>query len=864
VVKVYKLFLILVLSIIYSNLSADGFTPVRSDLPPEMVDTIVPAATDVSNVEAEMLAVDRLLQEEGLAPITNTSADLVEVESAVPQGDTTVLTSSEVTQEEAQQEAQRREAARLLAEERARTAELTAANTQAAENASGEEAQCLRDKQNLISHQRRVFDLKTPRGASLIELLKKQDDLKARIATYQALYDIWKQYQNFLDENDSLVANQQINTPASAQAALASLSELESFLDKNQEPVERYHVVSEVLLSLPNRDELKAIQGGQEKLNYIKRKIQARCSDSANSHLYICGINPETDIQLEAQITRNPRNRAEFINKFVNTMVQIDGADFVWNTDFSTLFVDDPNHTNQTGDVQFAGTLKAMIQKAKEHCRENILLGDSNEVTCLTTPLNQVMGNSPSEAETKVIERLQTLHPEGGAINNVADLSSSYLEMAKKTKNFHEEMSGGTINEIGSLTENIDGLRERFQTAEAALTTPGALTGIRQKFKDLTAEKILNLGRTLNHGEFRTNQEVYKKYLEGHENLLTRPGSLNLGREGNENKADFANRLVRDILCQNSSSGTACPIDQDIFSLTSNNGQEDLALNQDNIMEIFNRLTSTIGGRDQLKEMLGEGKEQGLKDELAQIQADIATIKNGRDYQELNGFKEFIWDQVRASCLSGSGNEVTTHVGTSCLIAPGIQSGLNDFLQVGSELLSFNDREEDRKNLNQVYDSCLRIHSEERDRYDREYSNTNICPTVFNERQRVDRQNIVRAESIRRGPARHDPNIIYKYDRDGKVVDRHVPSSNLAIFLPQLAYTANEQMPFYFIQRPGMNMAIDSWRTAGFQQKTTNAYWASVNQSFINSTVCGQFSCFFNNTMLETASPTFGNSGFNF
>lgn len=781
-----------------------------------------------------------------------------EVETTLPPQETTIpLESREKTEEELQ--AEMREVERLQALERAqqqRTAEAQVATIGDADGST-----CLRDRGNLRSHQQRIFNLTSPQGSSLIELLKKQDDLKARIATYQTLFDIWKQYQNFLNENDQLV-NAQV--PQGAKAALKSLNDLEGFLDRNQAPVERYHVVSEVLLSLPNRDELRNIRGDQEKLNYIKRKIQERCADSANSHLYICGINPETDINLEAQITRNPNNRAEFVNKFVNTLVKLDQPEIISaiTDDFSSLFVDDPQHTNLTGDVQFAGTLKTMIQKAKNHCRENILLGDSNDVNCLSAPLNQAMGNGLSAAETSVIERLQTLHPEGGAINNVADLSSSYLEMAKKTKDFHEEATGGTINRIGQLTQNINQLRQNFESAEAVLTSPGTMTSLRESFKDLTAQKILNLGRVLNHGEFRSNQELYKNYLEGHENLLSAPGRLNLSRDGGENQAQFANRLVRDILCQNQSSGASCPINQDIFSQSG----EDISLNQDNIIDLFNRLTSTTGGIDQLRNILGEEQEQGLKDEFERVQAEIAAIKNGRDYQELTSFKDFIWNQVRTSCLSGSENEVLHHTGSSCLIAPGVETGLNDFLQVGSELLSFSERNENKNTIFNLNDSCVRIHAEDRERYDREYSLTGICPRIFEERQREERQNIERAEAARRGPSsrRHDPNIIYEYDSQGRVVDRHVPNSNLAIFLPQLAYTVNEQLPFYFVQRPGMNMAIESWRQQGFQQKTYQAYMDSVNQSIMNRTVCGDFGCYFNSPMLQTASPTFGNSGFNF
>jgi hypothetical protein len=82
--------------------------------------------------------------------------------------------------------------------------------------------------------------------------------------------------------------------------------------------------------------------------------------------------------------------------------------------------------------------------------------------------------------------------------------------------------------------------------------------------------------------------------------------------------------------------------------------------------------------------------------------------------------------------------------------------------------------------------------------------------------------------------------------------------------LPQAAYTVNEQLPFYFVQRPGMNMAIENWRQMGFQQKTAQAYWDAQRQSWLNNTTCGAFGCYYNSTMLEGASPTFGNFGFSF
>ncbi len=684
-------------------------------------------------------------------------------------------------------------------------------DVQGNKNFSDKQQECLCSKEELEVHQRDIFAIKADNGASLLELLKMRDQIHAELSMTSALTNILSKYDNFLTENEKLVSQKGL------QSNIAGLEKIKNFIKDNKEKVSRYHLVSEVMSTLGSRQELKNKETDQEKIAYIKDSIRNHCANASFSHgLYMCQEDAWENIRLEPSLNQNPRTPGDFLNKLANTMVKLD-SNFDRHS-IPSLFIDmdNPQAKNPTGLNQFADDLTSMIDKSIDACRKKVLLTNEKVENCINTL-------PAGEEATRIVRTLKGMGVQGNLSPDmsVGQITKHYLDIAKRTRAFHEETAGGSVKDFVTLIDQVGDLPRETLLVNDNLENDENVNKIRNEFNGFSKQRLEAMAKHLDSLGSDLNDKLFSQYDESE----PRPFD------------EKFNNLFDEIIGINNSK---------IFK-EDEDGR--LAIDPNKISSVIKKL---IENKDDI-----ERKSRQLNTELIRINQNIAQVKSTQKYQHYNALKDMLWDRVANSCAGlNEANKITIVDGFKCQLNNNGQNALTDLMMINDEIIGYRERQSKQELYRNAANACQSIVQDETQ--NRKYSDLCNEATQKNAEQvRVDTIN-----AYYRNPKNH--NVIYEYDSEGRVVDKYTPKSNLALFLPQAAYTLNEQLPFYFIQRPQMNYAIDQWRFLGKQQKTQQAYWDAWNQSVQNNTACGVFGCFFNTTLLETASPTFGNSGFNF
>ncbi len=718
---------------------------------------------------------------------------------------------------------------------------------------------CQMHKANLINFQEQSFQLKTSSDAneSLLDLLKERDQLTAELAVRQTLMKIWNDYQGFLSENREVA--QGLGNPQGTEQLFRQLDTLQSFVKDNQQPVERYHAMSEVL-NLFGRERLAqmaSLENNEQKFAFAREQIIESCSRARNNtSLYMCSDDIAEQLQYGTNNTETNPNRGQLINQFVNTMVDLDDFDLFSLENFSNAFVDNDDINNPTGDFEFAKYFDTLIEKGKDNCRTQVLVGRDPVENCLSSEIPNL-----TAGEQNVMRRLEIITGKSnGEINNLAQVTQAYSEVALRTRGLHDESTRGTISQLAEIAGSVPNWQQQFESTDQMLADPGRLASYRERFKNVTAGHMLNLGAFLQHGELGHNEAIYRRYADA--SLANREGA-ELGGGANEDSAAMANRVLENIICK--SNTTTCQFSGGVFKME--NGR--LSVDEESVVDIFfGPIQDALGNEESLRASLfGEGREN-IRRQLRDVETKISTIKGQREYERLNAFKNYSWRKVREFCSTnpedGYLRELTTR---ECYLDRSIRTGLNDFLEVGGELLAFSQREERRENLDRLAAYCTEIFEQDRELYNTQFKDTGVCPHIYEDEREENRRNIETTERTRRRERRRaSVNDIIEWNEDGKAVDIYRPKSNLEIALPQVAYTFNEMLPLW-AQRPSFQMQLDSAVRQGQYMKTQQAFYNAQYQSFLNTTTCHGgllISCYSSATVLESAAPTFGNSAFNF
>lgn len=670
--------------------------------------------------------------------------------------------------------------------------------------------ECLCSKEKLEGHQRDIFSLTANNGATLLELLKKRDQYHAELSMTDSLLDIWDKYRNFLTQNEQLVNQKNLNT------SVQGLQKIKEFIQDNKGHVSRYHLVSEVMSTIPNRQDIRNFETDEEKIGFIKDSIRNHCANAQYTQsLYMCQGDAWGEIRLEPVQNQNPSTPGAFLNKLANTIVKLDG-----NMDLNSipsLFVDREEVRNPTGLNQFADDITSLIDKSIEACRQKVLLGEGDTANCINS-------QSAGEEATRIVRTLKGMGVTGNLSPemNVGQITQLYLDVAKRTKAFHEEVAGGSVDRFVDLINQVGSLQNQTLLTNDRLEDSDNVNRIRNEFNRFSETRLEMMADHLNKLGTDVNNSLFSHFD---------------GEESNQPFNQKANTLLNEIL------GVE---DANIFMP---NEEGKLSINPSTVPNLIRKLIEKNGEI--------ERKKRQLQSELRNVNQNIAQVKATKEYQDSNALKDFLWDKVAGSCAQlGGGDTIRVSEASECQLNNNGQGAITDLMMVNDQIIGYRERQSRSELIKNVAGRCRSIVQNE--------VQNQKWGDLCSEATRKSAQQVRReaTNAYYRNSKNHD--VIYSYDSEGRVVDKYTPKSNLALFLPQAAYTINEQLPFYFIQRPAMNMAIDQWRFLGKQQKTQQAYWDAWNQSWQNNSVCGVFGCFYNTTLLETASPTFGNSGFNF
>ncbi len=674
---------------------------------------------------------------------------------------------------------------------------------------------CICGKETLEGHQRDIFNLKdNSTDKSLLELLKERDSIHAKLSITDSLLDIYRKYQGFLGDNDELIGKV-TGENGSFTPSLRNLKAVKNFMSSNADRVSRYNLVSEVMSALQDSSELKSKQSKLEKIQYLQDKIRLTCQNRTHANsLSMCEGDAWESIQLEVSQTSPPTTSGDFLNKLVNTIINLD--DWGDRNSIPSLFVDNDNLRNPTGLSQFNEDMTSMIDDALNTCRKEILISNEN-------PSDNCMRPNPDKAQ-RIVRTLQALDP-SIRINpqsaTIGDLTQHYLNISRRSVAVHDEVSGGSVDEFMKVIKDVGNVSASTRTVNEALKGDRA-SAIRNRFRDFSKERLNAMASHLESLGTSENDKLFAKY--------------SLDTEVSPGLPEKSNKLLQEIL------------DLDGVDPFYKDQDGKLSLKPESIHFLIGKMAE---------------KHSAIKDQQDQLQAQlkiandaISRVKASEEYQRNNNLKDFLWHDVAQNCSgidTESGQELVTSEARECQLNNNGQTSLTQLMKFNDEVIAYREIQ-DRKSA--AADLTRHCQSGEGSGPAWEQA----CSTALREHA----QNTRTAARIAHyaNPANH--NTIYRYDSEGRQISKYTPKSNLALFLPQAAYTFNEQLPFYFIQRPQMRWQVDAWRWAGKQQKTQQAYWNSLYQSWQNNSACGYFGCYTNTTLLESASPTFGNTGFNF
>lgn len=691
---------------------------------------------------------------------------------------------------------------------------------------------------------------------SVVELMKKRDDLTARMAVVKTLLDVWDDYHNYLEKSPDL--NGSASSPGnSPMAAINDLKKLRDFIGSHSKSIQRYHLTSEVLTTIfedPNnreikvRDILQGLESPEAKLDFIKAKIQARCSGSA-SNLYMCKnrsweqITPRTDWD-------TPTNgEGDNLNRLANAIVAVDGLeplDFRNTMNLSKLFVDREN-INITGMSDVSSGLTGLIDAAIASCQQEVLNNASGETECFSRSLDSITEGNPTlkrQYETLKANFDSTLDKNYN-MDNIGGLVNTYIHITKRTKKLHDETSGGTFKDLYNLTQSLGDVNSELVKASAALNDPANRSKIQNQFKSITKENLAKLGRTLAGMNLKESEEVYRKLGGSSSSGLFQNGAFQFK---DKTAAQNANQVLNSILCREGSAADCSSNPINLFKEVDGKASVD----ESQLESTFGKLVSTIKDRGQLSEMLLPEREGSLASRVKAIDEKLESLNNDEEFKHMAAFKNYLYDRTRTFCVNDAtpGNEEVKS--NRCTLTSGIDVGLNNFLKVGGELIGIQNAVEHKMSVNNLSSLCQSIRESDFDTYNKNYLETGICPSVYDYKLTLERTTTRAASAAYDRNVRGigDPNTIVDWESDGRGgykvasvyrVPKATNISQYAIPLAQVGVTMIQPIMAHNL----FGNQVDLMKNAGIQQEYNIAYQEHINNQYAQCDQSGTGANFF-------------------
>lgn len=740
-------------------------------------------------------------------------------------------------------------------------------------NLGSDEAKCECNANFLRSHQENLLKFKAEgtNKKSMAELLKKKDDITSKMAVLRSLLDVWENYQNFLKDNSELTRNNELTAPQSAQQAVNNLNQLKDFISQNEQPVQRYHLTSEVLSILGDREQLKTLSSNEAKVDYLKARISERCGRPDSQALYMCQNGAYQSIQYQQGWDQPTSTAPDNLNRLVNAVVSLDGWEV---SSLSSLFVDNDD-VNITGMDAVSDGMVGVIDEAIKACREEVLLGNDDNVECFSRDIDSLVSGQPAlrQKVDRLRNGLKATANQNWGIRTVGDLSTAYMAVAQATKNAHEDSKGGTFDSMMQMMSRLGNPARDLDSAGREISSQ--TNSLRNEFKELTKGKLIGLGHHLGRLKLKEKQEMFNRYLGGNGANLFSDGGFDFR---NKNSAQAINEMITSVMCEGLSSGSTC---ESIPFFKMVNGEAEL--DASNFAEHFSGLIENTRDVERLKEMLLPGREGSLKDELDRVNTQIAEVRQNNQYQNMSAFKDYLYDRTKNYCVRSNQPQNQEIRGVGCQVIDGVTVGIDDFLKIGDDLIAFKNRDQVRENLRDLNERCLALRESNFEVYQRDFLSTGICSTIQQEQldvQRVRTETAARASNPRIR-AFNDHDVIKRWE-NGRVVAMEERKSWLELSLVPGARVFAGSLPFITNHALFSNQ-VDMYRNMGYAERTQRAYqdafaqnvntfadYCSSSGNIFNMGPCVNNSLFNfyygpQNGILGSSAPiTPGQTGFNF
>lgn len=688
--------------------------------------------------------------------------------------------------------------------------------------------------------------------ASLMELMKKRDDLTARMAVVKTLLDVWDDYHNYLEQSPEIIGT--AGSPGgSPMKAINDLKKLRDFIGGNSKAIQRYHLTSEVLMTVfqdpnnpdvKNREILQGLATPEAKLDFIKAKIQAKCSGSA-SNLYMCknraweSITPRTDWD-------TPTNgEGDNLNRLANAIVAVDGYevfDLTNSMNLSKLFVDREN-INITGMSDVSEGLTGLIDASIASCQEEVLKRTSGDTECFSRSLESITANNPTlrrQYET-LKENFKSTLGVNYNMENIGGLVNTYVHITRRTKVLHDEANSGTFKDLYKLTESLGNPSEELIKASATLNDPTTRARIQAQFQNITKTNLAKLGRTLAGMNLKESEEVYKRIGGAASSNLFGGGAFKFS---DNNAAQNANNILNSILCREGSAADCAGSPLNLFKEVDGKA----AVDENQLQIAMEKLVDTVKDRGELSNLLVANREGSLANEVQKIDAQIAAINDDPNYKNLAAFKNYLYNRTRTFCVTEDtpGNQEIQ--GTRCTLTPGVDVGLNNFLKVGGELIGIKNALDHKADVASLAALCKQMKDTDFNSYKRDYMDTGICGSVYDYQLTLERtatRSAAMAYNRRPGGA-HDPNNVIEWNDDGTInnitrvrgawdMSQYiVPAAQVGVTMIQPIMTHNL-----------FGNQVELWRNAGIQQEYNIAFQNHVAGQYAQCDQSGTGANFF-------------------
>jgi hypothetical protein len=719
-----------------------------------------------------------------------------------------------------------------------------------------EKCSCVADMAKEFQKKSLAFKSEAEGSQSLMELMKKRDDLAARMAVVKTLLDVWDDYHKYLEESPDLNGTAD-NPGGSPMKAINDLKKLRDFIGSHSKSIQRYHLTSEVLMAVfqdpnnpdvKNREILQGLETPEAKLDFIKAKIQAKC-DGASSNLYMCKnraweqITPRTDWD-------TPTNgEGDNLNRLANAIVAVDGLeifDFRNTMNLSKLFVDREN-INITGMSDVSEGLTGLIDASIASCQQEVLNRTSGETECFSRSLESITENNPSlrrQYETLKANFSSTLGRNYN-MDNIGGLVNTYVHITKKTKVLHDEANSGTFKDLYNLTETLGNPSEELIKASATLNDPATRSKIQNQFKNITKANMAKLGRTLAGMNLKESEEVYRKLGGTSSSTLFRNGAFEFK---DKSDAQNANNILNAILCREGSAAECSGSPINLFKEVDGKA----AVDESQLESAFSKLVATVKDRGELSELLLPDREGSLANQIKKIDEQIEALNNDNKYKHMAAFKNYLYDRARTFCVNDSTPGNIEIKGTRCTLTPGVDVGLNNFLKVGGELIGIQNAVDYKMSVDGLASLCQEIRANDYDTYRDHYLNSGICPSVQNYKLTLERTATRAATEAynREYKGIGDPNTIVDWEPDGKGGYKvasvyRVPNawdiSQYAVPAAQVGVTLFQPLMTHNL----FGFQVDNMRRAGINQEYNIAFQNHVNEQYAQCDPSGTGANFF-------------------